>query len=88
MTYYLTDPINNIFTAVQDLGDLSDAANNPYSDRQLLELGLIIIRNTQDFEKAQMDWIAKPEIDKTWINFKTHFTTALLQLETIRGPTC
>ena len=87
MTYYLTDPINNIFTAVQDLGELSDAANNPYSDRQLLEFGLGIIQKTQDFERAQLEWITKPEVDKTWANFKTHFTTALLQLETIRGPT-
>ena len=44
MTYYLTDPINNIFLAVHDLGELSDAANNPYSDHQLLEFGLGIIR--------------------------------------------
>ena len=87
MTYYLTDPINNIFSAVQDLGELSDAANNPYPDHQLLEFGLGIIQKTQDFERAQLDWITKPEVDKTWANFKTQFTTALLQLETICGPT-
>lgn len=87
MTYLLTDPINNVFQAVQDLGQLADAAENPFSDRQLLETGLHIIQNTHDFELAQIQWNQKPPADKTWVNFKTHFVNALTQLELVRGTT-
>ena len=87
MTYLLTDPINNIFQAVQELGQLADAASNPYTDRQLLEYGLNIIRNTHDFELAQISWNQRPIADKTWANFKTHFVEALTQLELVRGTT-
>lgn len=81
MTYLLTDTNNNVFQAVLDLGQLADAAQNPFSDYQLLEIGLHIIRNTHDFELAQIQWNQKPAADKTWVNFKTHFVDALTQLE-------
>ena len=87
MTYLLTDPINNVFQAVQDLGQLADAAQNPFLDRQLLEIGLHIIRNTHNFELAQIQWNQKPIADKTWANFKIHFVEALTQLELVRGST-
>ena len=46
-----------------------------------------IIRNTNDFEKEQADWYEKIPGKKTWGYFKTHFETALRQLQKVRGNT-
>ena len=76
----LTRPIEN-------LQKLATQADNPYSDKQLLEKGLSIIRNTRDFEYALIQWEKKDEADKTWASFKTHFHEAQLSLKKTRGPT-
>ena len=34
-----------------------------------------------------MDWQAQPLPNKTWANFKAHFTAAQKVLKEIRGPT-
>ena len=47
----------------------------------------MVIKNTQYFERVLMDWQAQPLQDKTWPNFKTHFTAAQKVLKEIRGPT-
>lgn len=82
ITYLLTDPIHSLFKEVKDLCELSEAAHNPLTDHQLLEIGLTVIHNTNDFERAQIEWHNKPQVDKTWMNFKTHFSDAL---ERVRG---
>ena len=66
---------------------LATQAGIPYTDGQILEKGLTMIRSTRDFEYALTQWENKPQQDKTWANFKTHFHEAQLQLKKIRGPT-
>ena len=51
--YHLSDPITDVFEAVDDLVHLAEKANCPYTDAQKLKFGMTIIRNTHDFEETQ-----------------------------------
>ena len=77
------DPMVIIYRPIEQLQKLATSADIPYSNEQLLEFG----RNTRDFEKALGEWYAKPDHEKSWSNFKTHFKTAQTELKEIRGPT-
>ena len=56
---------------------LVKAAKNQYSDRQIVEIAMKTIINTNDLEKVQADWYGKTPLKQTWDDFKTHFEAAL-----------
>lgn len=85
--YNLTDPLESFYQKIEDLRDLGDAANKPYTEPQLIGYALDIIKNTHDFEDAQKEWNRKLPVEQTWENFKIHFEEALEELEEIRGET-
>ena len=81
----ITQPIIVMYNEIQDLQDLAIAATNAYSDKQLVAIGIQLIKNMNDFEKGLTDWYARPSVDHTFINFKTHFEQAYLSLRKCRG---
>ena len=46
MVYVLTEPIITIINELEDLQDFWGAAQNDYSDTQLINIAIQIIRNT------------------------------------------
>ena len=87
MIYNPADPLILLYNPIEKLKTMAISADIPYTNDQLLDIGLTVIRNTRDFEQALGDWEAKPDADKTWDNYKEHFKTAQKQLKAIRGPT-
>lgn len=87
MTWQPNDPIVLLTRPIEQLQNLATQAGMPYADSQILEKGLTLTRATRDFEYALTKWEEKPQQEKTWPNFKTHFHEAQLQLKRIRGPT-
>lgn len=87
MSWQPTDPLVLLTRPIEQLQKLATTAGIPYTNSQILEKGLTLIRSTRDFEYALTQWEDKPQDDKTWANFKTHFHEAQLQLKKIRGPT-
>ena len=87
MTFHPADPLITLFNPIERLKKLGEAANIPYSEAQFLDIGLTVIRNTRDFERALGDWELLLHANKTWETFKTHFKAAQKQLKAIRGPT-
>ena len=85
--YDLLDPLVKIFDEVEELQHLGNAAVDPYSEAQLIKFALQIIKNTNDFETGIRTWIDLPRVDKTWVNFKTHFESAHRSLREVRGNT-
>ena len=81
------DPLVLVWNPVEKLKKLAIQAKIPYSEEQLIELALQIIRSTHDFEKALGEWESKAQNLKTWSNLKSHFSDAQVQLKVIRGPT-
>ena len=58
---------------LEQLQKLAAQAGIPHTDNQILQKGLQLIRNTNDFEYALTQWKDKNDIDKTWHNLKSHF---------------
>jgi len=87
MSWQPHEPIVLLTRPIENLQKLAQQAGIPYTDKQLLEKGLQLIRNTRDFEYALTHWEQKPEVQRTWAQFKTHFHEAQLNLKKIRGPT-
>ena len=83
----IVEPLIILYNEVEDLQELAVAAQNPYSDPQIINLGIKLIKNMCDFEKGLTTWYDLPLADQTWIRFKTHFNTAQNSLRRVRGPT-
>ena len=64
---------------------MSKAAKLPYSDEQLVDIAITVIKGTHDFEQGLSKWVLKAEIDKTYRNLKQHFNNELDHLQDIRG---
>ena len=79
------DPMITIYRPIEQLQKKAREAEIPYTEAQLLEIGLTLIKSTRDFEKALGTWNALA--GKTWDLFKTHFRDAQTELKEIRGPT-
>ena len=87
MSFNPADPMILLFNPLEKLRKMAEAAKIDYTDAQILDMGLTVIRNTRDFEKALGDWEALSATAKTWDRFKKHFKNAQKQLKAIRGPT-
>ena len=85
--YNLQEPLVTLFDQVEDLQKLGDAALMPYTTRQIVNFGMLLIRNTHDFQDGLKTWFDKPEREKTWTNFKMHFETEHDRLKLVRGTT-
>ena len=83
----ITQPLVELYNAVEELQEIATASHSPFTDRQMVGLGMKLIRNMNDYEKARGEWMAKPIVDKTWNNFKTHFDDAYQYLLNVRGET-
>ena len=55
------------------LNELSIAADNEYTEKQLVSIGIQLIKNTNDFERGLESWIIRPAVEKTWIKFIIFF---------------
>ena len=80
-----SDPLVILFNPIEKLQKLATTAKMPYTEEQLINFGLTIIRNTRDFEKGLLEW--RSTAIKTWPAFKTHFQDAQQELKDVRGPT-
>ena len=87
LTWQPSDPMVILTRPLEQLKKLAVQAHMPYTDCQILQKGLQLIRNTNDFEYALQMWEGKSDEEKTWTNFKTHFHEHQLNLRNIRGPT-
>ena len=83
MTYDVSFPPDTVYECIEDLMDMSEAANAPFTERQCVNLGYNIFNRTGRFELDLRSWLQRPLIQQTWINFKQHFTTAHKQMKKI-----
>ena len=81
MVYDPQHPIDGVFTAVDDLVNFSEAAQTPYTQAQCINLAYLIINRTGYFQRWIIDWNEKPQVQKTWTNFKIHFRQAHQELK-------
>ena len=82
-----SDPMVTIYRPIEQLRTLAEIAGIPYTESQIVDFGIHLIKNTRDFETALGEWNRKPQEEKTWGLFKDHFQDAQQVLKDIRGPT-
>ena len=81
MVYDPITPIDNVFTAVQDLADMAAMAGVPYSVMQTVNMAYRVINNTRKFSSYISKWNRKPPMERNWMNFKTFFRAAHEELK-------
>lgn len=81
MTYNPLDPIETVYNEIEDLAELAEAAQTPFSQDQIVSMGYDILNKNGKFKTSIGTWIARPIADKTWVHFKTHFSDAYEILE-------
>ena len=87
MNFNPADPLVLLFNPVEKLKKLAIEAEVPYTENQLLDLTLTVIKNTRDYETAIRDWCYKKTHSNKWDDFKKHFEDAQQDLKEVRGPT-
>jgi len=75
-TYVHSDPIANVFNLINKYAAMAQAQGTPETSDQLISIGRIIITNAHIFTDSVEKWDNLPVVDKTWTEFKTHFTSA------------
>ena len=83
----VTEPPMGFFTLIKDFQVLAKAAGLPRTDEMLINNGLDIVQKTGDFEVGLMAWFRADVVDRTWVNFKKHFTNVHHDLKKARGET-
>ena len=52
MTFHPADPMVLLYNQIDKLKTMAESADILYTEAQLLDMGLTVIRNTRDFKKA------------------------------------
>lgn len=76
MVYNAKFPIEMVFNAIEEFVDYAELAQQPITQLQTIAKAYIILNKTGRFKLAITKWNCKPNPQKTWINFKTHFRQA------------
>jgi len=83
----IQQPLIILFDELKKLQQISVAALNPYTGTQMVNIGLKLIKNFNDFEKGLISWFERPVGEHTLINLKTHFEREYQALRRVRGTT-
>ena len=79
LTWNPTHPIDIVFNSVEDFADFADLGQQPLSNLQTIAKAYVIINKTRRFKTDITAWNCRPEVDKTWPNFKAHFRRAHIE---------
>ena len=84
--YIHDEPVANIFSKIHKCTTLAEAHGTPETDPQFISIGKPIHSNAHIFTDAIEKWNDKPDTDKTWNNFKKHFTAAQINYKVLAPP--
>ena len=71
--YNPRDPIASVFSVFDDLVKLAALAATPLSSAQQANIGYVILHKPGKILHPIVEWNWKPDVDKMWAKFKTHF---------------
>jgi hypothetical protein len=74
-----------LFKQIQDCADYSEAGSVLIGHPQQINVGYAKIFATGHFMSACRRWNEKPNAEKTWAQFKAHFSTAHRQHKQMQG---
>jgi hypothetical protein len=74
-TYDLSRSIEDLFKQMQDGRAYAQTGQQPYGKHQIINIAYALVFNTGVYGDACKEWEKHDILDKTWENFKAHFTT-------------
>ena len=74
--YGVNLPIENFLKRVEDCVDFAAVGKTPYTYEQVVFSAFCTIKKTGVMADDAKEWIRKPSPQKTWSNFKFHFSRA------------
>jgi hypothetical protein len=78
-------PVESLFKQIQDCADYSEAGGVLIGHPQQINVGYAKIFATGHFMSACRRWNEKPLAEKTWAQFKAHFSAAHRQHKQMQG---
>jgi hypothetical protein len=78
-------PVESLFKQIQDYADYSEAGGVLIGHPHQINIGYAKIFATGHFMSACRRWNEKPLADKTWAQFKSHFSAAHRQHKQMQG---
>jgi hypothetical protein len=78
-------PVESLFKQIQDCADYSEAGGVIIGNPHQIHVGYAKIFSTGHFMRACRRWNEKPNIYKTWSQFKAHFAAAHRQHKQMQG---
>ena len=79
-TFNANEPIDVVFNKLEDLLDLSTAAECGYTGPQIIGMAYMILNKTGKYGEYLRKWNRFPPTQKTWPTFKTTFRQAQTEL--------
>ena len=76
LAYDPASPIDNVFTAVDNLSLIAYRAGSEYSHAHKTNMAYVVISKTGLYQSALSKWLQTAPATRTWDQFKTHFHTA------------
>ena len=73
MTYDPSLPINVLFTTMEKYTNIAESTGAPISQTQCTNITYIILKRAGTLSDYLLKWDQRPNIQKTWIQFKVDF---------------
>jgi hypothetical protein len=83
MHYDISQPVDTVFNAIDDLSDLAEHANSPMSAQQQIDLAYVIFARQSILQHDLRLWNRLPLVDRTWANMLEHFRDAQADLSAL-----
>jgi hypothetical protein len=83
MHYDISQPVDTVFNAIDDLSELADHAGSPMTPQQMIDLAYVIFAKQPILQQDLRLWNRKLLVDRTWTNLIQHLRDAQTDLSSL-----
>ena len=83
MAFDISQPVDTVFNAIDDLADLAEHANSALSHQQMMDLAYVIFAKHPILQQDLRSWNRMTVVQRTWANMITHFREAQEDLSSL-----
>lgn len=80
MPFDISQPVDTVFNAIDDLSDLAEHANSALTSQQMIDLAYLVFSKHPILQQDLRSWNRRPIIERTWDNMLNHFREAQADL--------
>jgi hypothetical protein len=83
MAFDISQPVDTVFNAIDDLADLAEHAHSALSHQQMMDLAYVIFAKHPILQQDLRTWNRMTIVQRTWANMITHFREAQEDLSSL-----